>query len=73
MSEPTDAQRKITADNFVFLVSARESVLNRYSKLDDCGILNLLTMIKTGDMTHPDKIKVTLEIAEQRGLIAAGA
>lgn len=49
--------------------SAAETVEDKYRRLDDAGILNLVEMAKAETMKDPMRIGIAVGIAKERGLV----
>ena len=53
--------------------SAAETVEDKYQRLDDAGILNLVEMAKSGTMKDPMRIAIAIDIATERGLVTVAS
>lgn len=63
----------IDLSKYTTIRTARETVEEKYRKLDDAGILNLIEMAKNGTMKDLMRIDVAAAIAVERGLLVATA
>lgn len=60
----------IDLSKYTTIRSAAETVEDKYRKLDDAGILNLIEMAKAGTMKDPMRINIALTIATERELVS---